>query len=76
MVTLVDGKKYVVSESLDEVIGSIRRHRGAVLAMGSTADLDPWGRHEPQPPRLGTVSELPTASRSGWSAEDSVRTES
>ena len=32
VITLVDGKKYVVSESLPEVIGLIRQFRAAVVA--------------------------------------------
>lgn len=71
VVTLVDGKKYVVCESLEDVVCSIRRHRSAVLAMSSAADLDPWfpHEHEHMQPRLGTVSELPSAARLGGSAK-------
>jgi flagellar protein FlbD len=71
VITLVDGKKYVVSDSLDEIIVAIRRHRGEVLAMSTAVDLGLWARDE-HPPRLGVVSEHPTA-RLGRTAE---RTES
>jgi flagellar protein FlbD len=56
VVTLVDGKKYVVTESLDDVIDLVRRHRGEVLALSSYLDVEPWPPHAPV--RLGTVSEL------------------
>jgi flagellar protein FlbD len=56
VVTLVDGKKYVVTESLDDVVDLVRRHRGEVLALSSFLDVEPWPTIAP--PRLGTVSEL------------------
>jgi flagellar protein FlbD len=56
VITLVDGKKYVVTESLDEVIDLVRRHRGEVLALSSYVDVEPWPTRGPT--RLGTVSEL------------------
>jgi flagellar protein FlbD len=61
VVTLVDGKKYVVLESLDEVLASVRRHRGEVLAMSTAIDLDVWARAESRTAQLGTVFEHPTA---------------
>ena len=61
VVTLVDGKKYVVLESLDDVLTSVRRHRGEVLAMSTAIDLDMWARQNARPTHLGTVSEHPTA---------------
>lgn len=62
VVTLVDGKKYVVAESLDEVIDAVRRHRAEVLALSTAMDLDLWAASEHRHPhRLGTVSEHPTA---------------
>ncbi len=56
VVTLVDGKKYVVTESLDEIVDLVRSHRGEVLARSSYADVEPWPTRGPT--RLGTVSEL------------------
>ena len=61
VVTLVDGKKYVVAESLEDVVAAVRRHRGEVLALSTALDLDLWARHEATQARLGTVSEHPTA---------------
>ena len=56
VVTLVDGKKYVVTESLDDVVALVRRHRGEVLALSSCLDVEPWPPRGPA--RLGSVSEL------------------
>jgi flagellar protein FlbD len=62
VVTLVDGKKYVVTESLEEVVDSVRRHRGEVLALSAYLESDGWGASAPSsPPRLGTVSEHPAS---------------
>jgi flagellar protein FlbD len=69
VVTLVDGKKYVVVESLEEVLTSVRRHRGEVLAMSTAIDLDLWARTQTQSARLGTVVEHPTA-RLGLAREE------
>ena len=56
VVTLVDGKKYVVTESLDEIVELVRQHRSEVLARSSYTDVEPWPTRGPT--RLGTVSEL------------------
>ena len=69
VVTLVDGKKYVVAESLDEVISSVRRYRGEVLAMSTALDLHHWATSETGHPHLGVVSDLPTA-RIGLAANE------
>ena len=62
VVTLVDGKKYVVTESLDEVVDSVRRPRGEVLALSSYLEADHWSASAPAvAPRLGTVSEHPAS---------------
>ncbi|GAB6986959.1 flagellar FlbD family protein [Nocardioides pyridinolyticus] len=62
VVTLVDGKKYVVTESLDDVVDSVRRHRGEVLAMSTYLESEAWGGSAASsPPRLGTVSEHPAS---------------
>ena len=63
VVTLVDGKKYVVSESLRDVVDAIRRHRGEILAISTVVDLHPWQPPEQErEPHLGTVTELPRRS--------------
>lgn len=35
VVTLVDGKKYIVGETLDEVVTKVREHRGSIIAMSA-----------------------------------------
>jgi flagellar protein FlbD len=60
VITLVDGKKYVVVDTLDEVVGAVRRHRGEVLALSTLLDVEPsWP--EPRSGHMGTVREHPTA---------------
>jgi flagellar protein FlbD len=58
VVTLVDGKKYVVTEALGEIVAAVRRHRAEILALSASLHLEPLA--EPQQPRLGTVTDLPT----------------
>ena len=55
VITLVDGKKYVVTDSIEDVVAAVRRHRGEVLALSAFADLD--ARPAPKP-RLGQVTRL------------------
>jgi len=51
VVTLIDGKKYVVSESLDQIVESVRAYRSQVIAIGSQlADEHPGVRSD-LPPR-------------------------
>jgi flagellar protein FlbD len=57
VITLVDGKKYVVAESMDQVVDAIRAYRGLLIA---TSQLPP----EPAPPtrpHLAPVTELSEA---------------
>ncbi|WP_243056468.1 flagellar FlbD family protein [Nocardioides sp. SR21] len=56
VITLVDGKKYVVVDALEDVVSAVRRHRGEVLALSTLLDVEPW--QEPSPSHLGTVTEL------------------
>ena len=66
VVTLVDGKKYVVSESLDAIINAVRTYRGQIVALSSQLtdsaetmhDLEP--DFEPERP-LAAVSPLPSS---------------
>lgn len=69
VITLVDGKKYVVVDSLEDVVAAVRRHRGEVLALSNFVDVEPWP--DPQPERLGTVTEHPTAHLSRVDGADS-----
>src|SRR5690349_14672853 len=66
VVTLVDGKKYVVAESLDEIIDAVRTYRGQIVAISSQlADApveDAPSPHRPVGPDrpLATVATLPS----------------
>ena len=46
VITLVDGTKYLVRESLEEVVDRVRRYRGSVIAAASHLDL---AQDEPRP---------------------------
>lgn len=74
VVTLVDGKKYVVAESLDEIIEAVRVYRGQIVALSahladaemaeqhgaSHTDYSGHPSHAPHPDRpLATVASLP-----------------
>ena len=61
VVTMVDGKKYVVVESLDEVLAAVRRHPGEVLALSTVIDHEMWAASQRrQHPHLGVVAEHPS----------------
>jgi flagellar protein FlbD len=59
VITLIDGKKYVVSESLEEIIEAVRDYRSEVVAFGSQLAEDPKLRAAP--PR--SVDREPAAGR-------------
>ena len=59
VITLVDGKKYVVVDALEDVLSAVRRHRGEILALSTLLDVEPW--HESRTSHLGSVTEHPTA---------------
>jgi len=61
VVTLVDGKKYVVTEGMAEIVAAVRRHRGEILALSATLQVDAGPAATPQQPRLGTVTEHPAS---------------
>jgi flagellar protein FlbD len=69
VVTLVDGTKYVISESLDELIERIRAYRASVIAAASLAEhvLHADEADAPPPARLrstdATVVALPSRER-------------
>jgi flagellar protein FlbD len=41
VITLIDGTKYLVRESLEEVVDRVRRYRGSVIAAASHLELPP-----------------------------------
>ncbi len=64
VITLVDGKKYVVAETLEEIIDAIRTYRGEIIAVSTQlADLPPLPVPQPAAPDrpLATVAILPSA---------------
>jgi len=59
VVTLVDGTKYVVRESLAEIVAAVREYRGQIVAVGARlaeADDRDAPDHEP---RAETASSAP-----------------
>ncbi|MGZ4445135.1 MAG: flagellar FlbD family protein [Nocardioides sp.] len=58
VVTLVDGKKYVVTDTLDEVISAVRRYRGEIIALSQVVRVEPFAEAPEEPRRFGTVTEL------------------
>jgi flagellar protein FlbD len=69
VITLVDGKKYVVVETISEVLDSVLAYRGEVVALGALLDAahaaqqsPPLPRREPRTgPRLASVAAHPAA---------------
>ena len=58
VVTLVDGKKYVVREDLGALVESVLAYRGEIVARGSRLDAAPAQPAAPasgNPPRLAVV---------------------
>lgn len=73
VVTLVDGKKYVVAESLEEIIDEIRIYRAEVIAVSAHLTDAPLAEPIPHTSRqephdtadrpLATVAKLPSVGR-------------
>ena len=65
VVTLIDGKKYVVRESLDQIIDAVRAYRGEVVAYGSQladgtpiqATTPPQGHHPERPTLVPVIGQ-------------------
>src|SRR3546814_9932611 len=63
VVTLVDGKKYVVSERPDEIVHLVRAHRAWIIALSAVVpadERDVTTASAYDAPRLAPVSTLPT----------------
>ncbi len=58
VITLVDGTKYVVTESLHDVVGAIRAYRGAVIA--ESARLSAVPDHTPLQPAVQPAAQVAT----------------
>jgi flagellar protein FlbD len=66
VVTLVDGKKYVVAESMAEIVALIRTYRGEVIALsaqvGAQVSAQSAGHAEPpRPVHLAPVTPHPSS---------------
>ena len=59
---LVDGTKYVIKESVDEVLQEIREYRAAILATSYEMDRGEYAPRETQPAESGS-SVVPFPSR-------------
>lgn len=66
IITLVDGKKYVVAETMTQALDAIVAFRGEIVALGSLLDaVHPYLNRKTEAadsgqPRLATVSEFGT----------------
>ena len=68
VITMIDGKKYIVSETLSQVVAAIRAHRAETIALSAVVAENPHAvlaaRHTPSPapgnspPHLAAVSVL------------------
>lgn len=64
VVTLIDGKKYVVAEALEQIIDQIRTYRAEVIAVSAHLSdvplVDPLETQVPAERPLASVATLPT----------------
>jgi flagellar protein FlbD len=58
VVFLVDGTKYVVTESVDEVLREIREYRAGILATSYEMDRGEYRSAEPSPEATAAVSSV------------------
>ena len=56
---LVDGKRYVVRESVEEVLQEIREYRAGVLAISYEMDRGTYRTFVPEPPHDSSVVPFP-----------------
>lgn len=61
VVTLVDGTKYLVSESLSEVLESVVRYRASIVAYAALPDAASLPSLRPGPVRAGRLAAVPPA---------------
>jgi flagellar protein FlbD len=61
VITLVDGKKYVVAETVQQILDAVLAFRGEIVALGSLLDAsNPYLPHKkPSEPHLAAVTEHP-----------------
>jgi flagellar protein FlbD len=63
VVTLVDGKKYVVCESLEQIIDAVRTYRGEVVAFGAQLAESPRPARNESPPTSAAAAHRPALVR-------------
>lgn len=71
VVTLVDGTKYLVSESLSEVLESVVRYRASIVAHAALPDAATLPSLRPGPVRAGRLAAVPPATATPLSADRS-----
>ena len=49
VITLVDGTKYVIAESVPEFIDSVRHYRASLIAQASRLEAEPTNTHSSAP---------------------------
>ncbi len=59
VITLVDGAKYLVSESLEHVVAAVRAYRSAVIAESAELTGPPVEQGPTLPARRPTLSAVP-----------------
>lgn len=57
VITLVDGKKYVVAETMEQVVDAIRTYRGDLIAASQLVPL----HTPPRPVHLAPVTQHPSS---------------
>ena len=67
VVTLVDGKKYVVAEPMTEVVAMVRAYRAEIIAQSTVMSADDVATTD-RVPHLVPVSEPSTAAEQGRDA--------
>ena len=73
VITMIDGSKYLVTESLEEVVDAVKAYRGELIAASAHVTT---GTGDPEPPspaiearRLTAVPTVPRRGSSGSSGE-------
>src|SRR3546814_17397660 len=68
VITLVDGTKYLMAESIDDVIDAVRAFRASIIA---SSGLDPINNLQQQPP----LRVVPRSEDHGWPAQPEPATD-
>jgi flagellar protein FlbD len=74
VVTLVNGSKYVIRESLEELIELIRQYRVSLVAAAQTSGFGPTGGYPPHPAHLSAASTAQPNGRTAAHRRDAAGT--